>query len=610
MASKYTKEFDNDSDLEENNDTGEVYGVRDGTLFLIDTSPEMFNKNENGIPYFVSCIKDYIYILKQKLVWNRQDWMGLVLFGTNQWDMDPETKNILTLQKLSLIKMNKLEEAEKIKNYKWKDYESMSSSTNYPLQDVLWHASLCFNLENTTMAVSRVILYTCHDVPPLTSEDEKHCIRNKVANYSNSGILLYVVGQGKQWNAELFYKDLEMLSRNISKEDYQRTSYKDLLQQVKRPSKHMAKLPWRLGKNVIINLDISNLCVKSQDIKRILMDSETNAPLVPYKYYRIKKDSDLKNVCFMQDEEDQDKIIMPLLKTDMRKMKKLGGKDLYFTIDEFKSFENIYEKGIDLIDIEPLFCDPMYHLHAPYFVSCNKNSNEGEKLLFAALLNKCKQRNLKMTCRLTMRENSGSSICNMIPMPEEGGFYLYKIPYKEEVNNFNEDMYNYAYNDQDNKVPINHEAVELFEKIIKKSSQIYDPQNFPNPKLQVKLCSVETLALDLDVQAPPQDYTLPAEDLLKERIGQLTEQVNEIFLTEEDDLEPPKKKKKSSKNNTDVSVKPTLCIDILNIIKKNELHKCLVSDLRELLRKANLSTSGNKAELISRLKSHYVQEST
>ncbi|XP_015185508.1 PREDICTED: X-ray repair cross-complementing protein 6-like [Polistes dominula] len=597
MTSENTEDFDNDSDLEENNDTDEAYGVRDCTLFLIDTSPEMFHKNEDGVPYFVSCLEDYIYILKQKLVWNRQDWMGLVLFGTEQWDMNPEIKNILTLQKLSVIDINKLKEVEKIRDSKWKDYEQMSSSTCYPLQDVLWHAALNFSSINITMSARRVILFTCHDVPPLTNEDEKHRIRAKVSTYNNLNILLYVVALGLKWDVELFYKDLEMLSRNLNKEDYQRTSYKDLLQQVKRPSRHMAKLPWRLGKDVVINVDISNLCVKSQNIKSIAMDSETNAPLVSYTYLRRKEDTDVE-----KDEDDEEKIIMPLLHADVRKMKKLGNKEIYFTLDEVKSFENIYEMGIDLIDVEPLSCDPMYHLHAPYFVSCNKNCSEGEKLLFAGLLNKCDQRKLKITCRVTIRQNSGSYLYNMIPMPDEGGFYLYKLPYNEEVNDFSEEMYEHAYNDQDNKVPINHEAVELFEKMIKKSTQIYDPEKYPNPALQVKLQSIETLALDLDVRDPPEDLTLPAEDLLQERIGDLTKQINEIFIDEEIEFEPAKKKYKDNKNSTDKSIDD---VNVLEIIKRNQLDKYKVSDLRQFLRNVKLSTAGRKSELIERLTSYY-----
>lgn len=50
------------------------------------------------------------------MVWDRQDWIGLVLFGTEIWDKDPETKHILTLQKLGLPSRESLKEIMKIGN--------------------------------------------------------------------------------------------------------------------------------------------------------------------------------------------------------------------------------------------------------------------------------------------------------------------------------------------------------------------------------------------------------------------------------------------------------------------------------------------------------------
>lgn len=55
--STITEEYDTQDDSEKQNDPAEFYGVRDGTLFLIDTSSEMFNNNDDGIPLFVSCIE-------------------------------------------------------------------------------------------------------------------------------------------------------------------------------------------------------------------------------------------------------------------------------------------------------------------------------------------------------------------------------------------------------------------------------------------------------------------------------------------------------------------------------------------------------------------------
>lgn len=61
-------------------------------------------------------IQQYKEVLKQKLVWDRQDWIGLVLFGTEIWDKDPEIKHILTLQKLGLPSRESMKEIMKIGN--------------------------------------------------------------------------------------------------------------------------------------------------------------------------------------------------------------------------------------------------------------------------------------------------------------------------------------------------------------------------------------------------------------------------------------------------------------------------------------------------------------
>ncbi|KAK2584497.1 hypothetical protein KPH14_006870 [Odynerus spinipes] len=593
---------EDESQNENEQDPGEFYGVRDGTLFLIDTSPKMFDLNPDGQPFFVDCIEEYIYFLKQKLVWNRQDWMGLVLFATEKWDMDPEIKNILTLQKLSLININKLKEAEKIRDKTWKDYKKISSSNSYPLHDALWHAAQCFSSLKITMSARRVILYTCHDVSPLTDENEKHRIRAKAATYNDIGLRLYVVGIGEKWNFDLFYKDLEMLSRNINQEDYQKISYKDLVQQMKRPSKHMAKLPFIVGKDVKINVDISSVCVKSEYLKKMTMSSENNAPLVSYTYFRRKDADEEEEENEDEEENDDKKINMPISDTELRRTQEFGGDKIYFTLEEVKSLNRIYDLGIDIIDVKPLSCDPMYHMHAPYFVSCNKNCTKGEKLLFAGLLDKCEKKKVMMTCRVTMRQNLGTYLYNMIPVSMEGGFYLYRIPYEENVYDFADEAYQYIYDGQNKKPPINQEGVQLFKKLIKKTLVTYHPEQYPNPKLQVTLQNVETLALDLDARDPPEDKTLPMENLLKEKIGSLTPKIKELF--EQEEVEPPQKKVKKPEKSKQSAI-PDCDKDVIELIQCNELDKCKVSDLRIFCQDAGLSKAGLKVDLAYRLYTHY-----
>lgn len=594
------------SQTEAGQDPAEFYGVRDGILFVVDSSPEMFEKNEQGECFFANVIDEYIYILKQKLVWNRKDWMGLVLFGTEEWDKDPELKNILTIHKLSLVNINQLKEAEKIRDVTWEDYKRTSSSKSYPLCDVLWHAAQSFSNIKLTMSARRVLLYTCHDVPPLTDEHEKHRIRAKAATYNDIGIKLHVLGVKDDWNFEAFYKDLEMLSRNVTHKDYKRISYNNLIQQLKRPAKTMAKLPFRIGKDIVITVDIASICVKAIYLKKVKRSLDTNAPLVSHTYFRKAYEEE------GEEEEESDgegdsKIIMPVPRSDLRKVQKYGGKEIYFTVEEVESLNRIYEVGIDIVDVKPLSCDPMYHFQAAYSVTCNKNCGEGERLLFAGLLDRCEQRKLMLTCRVTMRKNLGTFLYNMLPLSSEGKFYLHRIPYEESVRDFTKPSYSYVYNDTDKKPPINPEGVRLFKKIFKRTRSVFDPEHYPNPKLQVMLHNLETLALDLESREPPEDRTLPLQEELEKRISGLTKQVKELF---QDECAPlPKKRLKTSEKDDSKFGLDQSSDDVMELLRTNQIEKCKVAELKNFCQILGLAKSGVKADLVSRLYSYYKDSS-
>lgn len=52
--------------------------------------------------------------MRQKLAWNMQDWMGVVLFGTEECDDDFGWKNIQTLQKLAVVTLDDLQRVREL----------------------------------------------------------------------------------------------------------------------------------------------------------------------------------------------------------------------------------------------------------------------------------------------------------------------------------------------------------------------------------------------------------------------------------------------------------------------------------------------------------------
>ncbi|XP_017755107.1 PREDICTED: X-ray repair cross-complementing protein 6-like [Eufriesea mexicana] len=606
MASYNNEDSENEENYED--DPKELYGIRDGTLFIIDATPLMFkNDPHTETPYFIQCIRQYKEILKQKLVWNRQDWMGLILFGTEKWDIDPEKKierkHILTLQKLNLVSVDNLKKVMKIDEGKdWEYYKSIASSTAYPLHDVLWHASRAFSAISITMPQRRVILFTCQDVPPMTDDNEKHRIRVAATSYSDIGLQLFVIGLSENWNHALFYKDLEMLSGKIDADDYKRTSLNDLVEQVKLPSRNMAKLPWRLGENVIIDVSLRNLSVKTQYLKKENISKETNTPLTSHTYLKVHEDDFKKEV---EDEESQ-RAASPVLDMDIQTYQTFGQENIYFTQAEVRSMCTTRELGIDLICIKHISYHPLYHFETPYFVTPNKSNRKDNKLLFGALLNKCDSKSLMIICALTIRKHSATNLYSMLPNAEKGGFYLYKIPFRENVRNISEYFPDYIYDNNDTKPPIDPNGIELLENIIKKLSIEYNPKLFPNPKLKVQLQTVETLALDLEQQEPPPDGTLPKTDEMHKLVKDLLDEYDNIFNVETDNISDEVPKKKLKKVN-EVTV-PTALEDVEKIqeyVIKGQLETFVVSQLKTILKTLCLKTSGKKDELINRIKEHF-----
>ena len=596
MAS-FDEEIDSDDDFEDN--PKELYGVRDGILFVIDATPPMFETDpKEGVPYFLQCIRHYKEILKQKLGWNRTDWMGLILFGTDKWDTDSETEHVLTLEKLNLISVDSLKEIIKIdEGSKWKYYKGIASSTAYPLHDVLWHAVLTFSAIKITMPMRRVILFTCRDNPPLT-DNEKHRIRVKASSYADIGIQLCVVGLGENWKHELFYKDLEILSGKIDTDDYERISLQDSVKQVKLPSRNMAKLPWRLGGNVIIDVSLRNLSVKTQYIKKEYISKESNVPLTSYTYLNLADDDNNSN---NEEDEENDQLPTPVLQIEIKKYQEFGGRKICFQPAELRSLGTTRPPGIDLICIKPIFYQPLYHCGAPYFIIPGKSNRTDNKLVFGGLLNKCDSRNLMIICAVTIRKRSAPSLYTMIPNAKHGGFYLYKMPFKENIRNLSVYYPEHIYDDNKNKPPSDPNGIKLLEKMIQKLKIQYDPEQFSNPKFQVQLQTVETLALDLEQGEPPPDDTIPLIDKMRRRVEDLLKKYDEIFHEEVECINdaPPKKRVKK------VETIESMAFDdeekIRKIVTQGKLASCTVPQLKEMLKTLGLKTTGKKNELLNRI---------
>lgn len=121
-----------------------------------------------------------------------------------------------------------------------KCYQSIEADNIYPFHDALSYAMDIFLKIRTVLTKRRIVLITCQN--PKLEDAEKHRIRLKAASLKDLDVKLHVIGLGKTWMHDQFYKDLEMLSRKTDASVYRMTSLLDLLQQIKAPTKNIARL--------------------------------------------------------------------------------------------------------------------------------------------------------------------------------------------------------------------------------------------------------------------------------------------------------------------------------------------------------------------------------
>ncbi|XP_011632091.1 X-ray repair cross-complementing protein 6-like isoform X1 [Pogonomyrmex barbatus] len=471
------------------------YGIREATLFLVDTTQKMFEiESEAKFSHIEKFFKLYKQILRQKLAWNMQDWMGVILFGTEESDANLLWKNIQTLHELGVVTLDDLQQIRKLTKNGIKDYQSMKSENAYPLHDALTYTIDIFLKIKTVFTKRRVVLITCH-TPKLT-DNERHRIRLKAASLKDLDIKLHVIGLGKNWMHNQFYKDLEMLSRKDI-DIYKTTSLVDLVQQIKAPSKNIARLCFKICE-LEIDMIVRTLGRKRRCLQTKPLSKATNQVLSRSKYF---KSEDFNN----EENSDNEEFDLPYIipeKVNWETKELIGHQKLRFTQEELFRIKNIHPPAIKVIGIKSIPGDLFrYHIKRKYFVRIDYDSTRKDNLLFfGALLNKCVIEGKMIVCAFTMRANTQTNLCYMIPNSELGGFYLSKIAYQGNVGDKSEVLQHY-----DTQSFVTDEEVELWKKIINRLDMNFHPYMFRSYKLECQVQIVEKLALDKEPGPPPID---------------------------------------------------------------------------------------------------------
>ncbi|XP_043279543.1 X-ray repair cross-complementing protein 5 [Venturia canescens] len=584
--------------MEESQDNYEHFGYRDGTIFVIDASPEMFEKYpESNNTYFSECLTVYERILCEKLMWNRRDWMGLILYNvTKNWNL--ETEYILTVQKFSEIETNMAIELKNILEEKTTKEEycdaSLEAKRDICLHDVLWQASRCFDVIKIAMSLRQVVLLTRNDNPLANDLAERHKIRLRAKTYKDINVKLRIVGLKECWNHDLFYKDLDVLANNCDPEDSKFTKLNELEKGLLFAAKTSGHLTWKIGKDLEIPVRLASFSSKTT-LKKARMHKDTNEILEVVRHWGPSRQ--FEDV--FEDEDDQG-IPRTQIPDYIRKGVRYGGRLITFKPKELQEIRSSLETGIKLIGFKRLPRDDfMGHIKPTKFVGVEASASDRQKVLFAAFLRNCRTRKVMAICSVSHR--SMPYIAKMIACDELDGFYLRKIPFKEQINNLKKYTADYVY-DNEKPLPVDEKGVSVMKQVIKKLSMEWDPTNFSNPKIKRKMDYIQTLALDREFTRPF-DSTRPDKEAINDRLGDLVQQFENLFG------KPVLKRAAISRGQTRNTVKEIKFDDdtIRTLVARETLQGISVANLRSIARSIGVQTTGLKIQLIERITAHYTR---
>ncbi|XP_014477835.1 PREDICTED: ATP-dependent DNA helicase II subunit 1-like isoform X2 [Dinoponera quadriceps] len=523
-------------DEEEDFEMSQWYGVREATLFVVDATQKMFEEDpKNKISCIRKFFKLYKQILRQKLASNMQDWIGVVLFGTEQKDPDSCWKHIQTLQPLRVVTLDDLQHIRKLTKDNMRCYQSMQSDDTYPLYDVLSHSMDIFLKIKTVLTKRRIALITCHS--PVLEEDEKYRIRSAAASLATRDIELYVISLDDNWVRDGFYKELEMLSRKTDPAVYRLTSMVDLVQQIQAPPKNIAQLSFKMCDNLELDLVVRTLGRKRRCLQMKQLSKATGQILSRSTYF--KGDENF----YDEENNDDEEADLPYLipeEVNLETEREIGGRKLHFTPKEISRVKHIHPPAIKLIGVKPIPNDLFrYHVKRQYFVRPNNGSTRKDNLLFfGALLNKCAAAGKMIVCTFTMRVNTQTNLCYMIPNVELGGFYLSKVSFQGSIGDKSEVLDHYRTQQQ-----VTNEEVELWKRTIDQLNMEYCPHKFKSYKLESQIQIVEKLALDKKPGPPPNNTIEQSFLKTYKEVAELVPEFKTMYPNLDKSDEPPKAKK-------------------------------------------------------------------
>lgn len=588
---------DGNEEEEEESEAWKVTGTKDGLIFLMDCSKEMFEPIDEQMCHFQLAIRCIKTTMQNKIISSEKDYIGVVFYGTAKSDGDHQQINIY--HNLDQPCASRILALEDIEETGWKNFDKVyGQSTDYSLSDALWTCADMFSKCTQTLNMRRVMLFTNNDDPHAGNTARQVQARTKASDLYNTGIdleLIHLVRPGQTFDVNKFYKDL------LFAEDDELTELPDpaerleeLLTRVRmkdHKKRAISRIPLTLGEGLSLSVGVYNL-VRS-------------CPRPPMVKLSKKDNSELKthSKTYLQDTVE---VLMP---QDQKKCQTYGGKRILFENDEIAAIRRFGESGLELMGFKPRSSlKPYFHVKPAQFIYPDEGSVTGSTTLFTALLRKCLDRDVVAICKYIPSKSNPPRFVTLLPQEEElneqrvqvtpPGFHIIFLPYADDFRKV-------AYEETHRAT---EEQIEAGKEVVKKLKFQFANEAFENPVLQNHWRNIEALALDRDEADEMIDYTMPASDKIKKKAGPaIRDFMNLVFP---DGYDPGQKKRGATGEGAAAkrakTAEAAVALDLEKEAREGTLGKLTVPILKEAIKKANIPHgSTRKADLIDAINEHY-----
>ncbi|KAF7721213.1 X-ray repair cross-complementing protein 6 [Apophysomyces ossiformis] len=556
------------------------YSSKDSMLFVIDCSSSMQQPDENGKVPVLEAFQGVQAVLMNKIFTSGNDYVGIVLYGTEKKSNPADHDHIYVLQDLDIPDAELIKETEAITSGSMDFLEEYGATQEeHPLGNVFWTCIDMFGLKAPKSGSKRIFLITNEDNPHSGNQNFRNSAVQRAKDLAEVDIRIELFGVNKpdhDFDRSLFYENILSFQQRIGREvdeEWQLdaktpagtgNALDDLVARIRRKGskkRSQFRIPFQLAEGLTIGVRGYTL-VQEQKRK-------------PYKYVAdiFQQSLEVEPITAWKC-ADTNNYLLP---TDIKQWYPYGGEKVVFSQEEIKAMRTFRDPGkfgftaksllakalwpttgLVLIGFKPRrLLRKHYNISHSYFIYPDELEYEGSTRTFSALLYAMLKLDQVAICSFIRSSNTLPKIVALLPQAEElddhgvqvspPGLSIISLPYADDIR----------------EIPVestpraSEDIVELTKKCINKS-QIpghYNDMAIENPSLKRHYESLHAIVLEKDI-GEAEDRTVPDYEEIHRNIGHSIKTLKEALDREvPEELEGPAVKKRPTGDESSPRVK-------------------------------------------------------